>query len=95
MRTAPDKLRLSLEASPVVNRPKSLPQRTRVPPYSPEMCLPAASHSGYANTSPGQVPPVLPSVLPDRAELRAIKTWIHLNCPLWPDYEYRPDRPAE
>ncbi|TVS11694.1 MAG: hypothetical protein EA424_23530, partial [Planctomycetaceae bacterium] len=31
----------------------------------------------------------------DQAELRAIKTWIHLNCPLWPDYEYRLDRPAE
>jgi hypothetical protein len=27
-------------------------------------------------------------------ELRAIKAWIDLNCPLWPDYRYRPDRPA-
>lgn len=31
----------------------------------------------------------------DPDELRAIKTWIHLNCPLWPDYQYRLDRPAE
>ncbi|MCL4202491.1 MAG: hypothetical protein KJ000_08340 [Pirellulaceae bacterium] len=30
----------------------------------------------------------------DEAGMRAIKTWIHLNCPLWPDYLYRPDRPA-
>jgi len=28
------------------------------------------------------------------AELRALKAWIDLNCPLWPDYRYRPDRPA-
>lgn len=27
-------------------------------------------------------------------ELRALKGWIDLNCPLWPDYRYRPDRPA-
>jgi len=26
-------------------------------------------------------------------ELRALKEWIDLNCPLWPDYRYRPDRP--
>ena len=26
-------------------------------------------------------------------ELRAIKEWIDLNCPLWPDYQYRPNRP--
>jgi hypothetical protein len=25
-------------------------------------------------------------------EMRAIKAWIDLNCPLWPDYIYRPDR---
>lgn len=25
-------------------------------------------------------------------ELRALKAWIDLNCPLWPDYRYRPDR---
>jgi hypothetical protein len=31
----------------------------------------------------------------DKAGMRAIKTWIGLNCPLWPDYIYRPDRPAE
>lgn len=28
-------------------------------------------------------------------ELRAIKCWIDLNCPLWPDYQFRPDRPAD
>ena len=27
-------------------------------------------------------------------ELRALKGWIDLNCPLWPDYRFRPDRPA-
>lgn len=26
-------------------------------------------------------------------DMRAIKAWIDLNCPLWPDYVYRPDRP--
>jgi hypothetical protein len=26
-------------------------------------------------------------------ELRALKAWIDLNCPLWPDYQYRPQRP--
>lgn len=26
-------------------------------------------------------------------ELRALKEWIDLNCPLWPDYQYRLDRP--
>lgn len=26
-------------------------------------------------------------------ELRALKAWIDLNCPLWPDYRYRGDRP--
>ena len=26
-------------------------------------------------------------------DLRAIKAWIDLNCPLWPDYTYRFDRP--
>jgi hypothetical protein len=26
--------------------------------------------------------------------MRALKAWIDLNCPLWPDYTYRPDRPA-
>ncbi len=25
---------------------------------------------------------------------RALKAWIDLNCPLWPDYIYRPDRPG-
>jgi hypothetical protein len=30
----------------------------------------------------------------DSAGMRAIKTWIDLNCPLWPDYTYRPDRPG-
>jgi hypothetical protein len=25
-------------------------------------------------------------------ELRAVKCWIDLNCPLWPDYQFRPDR---
>ena len=27
-------------------------------------------------------------------ERRRIKCWIDLNCPLWPDYVFRPDRPA-
>ncbi len=27
-------------------------------------------------------------------EKRRIKCWIDLNCPLWPDYRFRPDRPA-
>lgn len=26
-------------------------------------------------------------------ERRALTAWIDLNCPLWPDYRYRPDRP--
>ena len=30
----------------------------------------------------------------DEASMRAIKAWIDFNCPLWPDYIYRPDRPA-
>lgn len=30
----------------------------------------------------------------DEAGQRAIKTWTDLNCPLWPDYIYRPDRPV-
>jgi len=29
-----------------------------------------------------------------RDEMRRLKCWIDLNCPLWPDYQYRPDRPA-
>ena len=29
------------------------------------------------------------------AELRAVKCWIDLNCPLWPDYQFRPDRVVE
>ncbi len=27
--------------------------------------------------------------------MRRIKCWIDLNCPLWPDYRYRLDRPVE
>ena len=27
-----------------------------------------------------------------RDEMRAIKCWTDLNCPLWPDYQFRPDR---
>lgn len=27
-------------------------------------------------------------------EMRRVKCWIDLNCPLWPDYLFRPDRPA-
>lgn len=27
-------------------------------------------------------------------EMRAIKAWIDLNCPLWPNYIFRPDRPG-
>lgn len=26
-------------------------------------------------------------------EMRALKAWIDLNCPLWPDYRHRSDRP--
>ena len=29
-----------------------------------------------------------------RDEVLRVKTWIDLNCPLWPDYLYRPKRPA-
>lgn len=29
-----------------------------------------------------------------RDETRAIKTWIDMNCPLWPDYQFRPLRPG-
>ena len=29
-----------------------------------------------------------------REEIRRVKCWIDLNCPLWPDYTYRPDRPT-
>ena len=25
-------------------------------------------------------------------QMRAVKCWIDLNCPLWPDYQFRPDR---
>jgi hypothetical protein len=28
-------------------------------------------------------------------EMRAVKCWIDLNCPLWPDYQYRLDRPTQ
>ncbi len=27
-------------------------------------------------------------------ETRRVKCWIDLNCPLWPDYQFRPERPA-
>ena len=30
----------------------------------------------------------------DESGMRAIKAWVDLNCPLWPDYIYRPDRPG-
>lgn len=26
------------------------------------------------------------------AEMHAVKCWIDLNCPLWPDYQFRPER---
>ncbi len=29
-----------------------------------------------------------------RDEMHAIKAWVDLNCPLWPDYQYRLDRTA-
>ncbi len=29
-----------------------------------------------------------------REEMRRVKCWIDLNCPLWPDYIFRPSRPA-
>jgi len=28
-----------------------------------------------------------------KEDMRAFKTWIDLNCPLWPDYS--PNRPVE
>lgn len=28
-------------------------------------------------------------------ERHALTAWTDLNCPLWPDYQYRPDRPAQ
>jgi hypothetical protein len=28
-------------------------------------------------------------------ERRALTAWTDLNCPLWPDYTYRPERPAQ
>jgi hypothetical protein len=31
----------------------------------------------------------------DTAGMRAIKAWTDLNCPLWPDYTFRPQRPAQ
>ena len=34
-------------------------------------------------------------VVLDRDEMHRVKCWIDLNCPLWPDYRFRPDRPAE
>lgn len=27
-------------------------------------------------------------------EIHSVKCWIDLNCPLWPDYQYRPERSA-
>jgi hypothetical protein len=30
-----------------------------------------------------------------RDEMHRIKCWIDLNCPLWPDYQYRLDRQAK
>ena len=33
------------------------------------------------------------SVTLEPEELRALKAWIDLNCPLWPDYHFRNDRP--
>ena len=29
-----------------------------------------------------------------RDEMRRVKTWTDLNCPLWPDYIFRPERPT-
>lgn len=29
-----------------------------------------------------------------REEMRRVKTWIDLNCPLWPDYQFRLNRPG-
>lgn len=29
-----------------------------------------------------------------RDEMRALKAWVDLNCPLWPDYQYRLERTA-
>jgi hypothetical protein len=27
-------------------------------------------------------------------ERERVKCWVDLNCPLWPDYEHRPERPT-
>lgn len=32
-------------------------------------------------------------VVLEPAELRALKAWVDLNCPLWPDYRHRSQRP--
>ena len=29
-----------------------------------------------------------------RDEMHRVKCWIDLNCPLWPDYQFRPNRPG-
>ena len=29
-----------------------------------------------------------------RDEMQRVKCWIDLNCPLWPDYQFRLNRPA-
>ena len=29
-----------------------------------------------------------------QADLRAVKCWVDLNCPLWPDYQFRANRPG-
>ena len=34
------------------------------------------------------------SVTLPRDDMLAIKTWTDLNAPLWPDYQFRPDRPG-
>jgi hypothetical protein len=33
-------------------------------------------------------------VVLDRDEMHRVKCWIDLNCPLWPDYLFRPSRPV-
>ena len=33
-------------------------------------------------------------VVLSRDEVHRVKCWIDLNCPLWPDYRFRPSRPA-
>lgn len=57
-------------------------------------------HHKAAPTSFGTLKSKLQPLLTDdhydvkltESEIRAVKCWIDLNCPLWPDYQFRPNR---